>query len=168
MINGTASSKGLAAGQPVDANGDLVTFSAYYIQQASNIVVSGSSASIGHLDANGNVVTTYRVYVSNATYSLGDMIYVNYGNGQIAVAEFGTTTPILVAGFPLGTISGTVGYDTINRTDGADQITASDSDDLTDGRAGDDLTTGGAGDDTLFGADGGEIDRWCGRRQTVW
>ncbi len=157
VINGTASSNGLAAGQPVDANGDPVTFSDYYIQQANNVVVSGSSASIGHLDANGNVVTNYGVYVANATYSLGDMTYVNYGNGQIAVAEFGTATLVPVTGVPLSTISGTGGDDTINGTDGADQITASDGDDLIDGRTGDDVITGGAGNDSLLGNVGADL-----------
>lgn len=146
---------GLDEGETFDPNGFPVSFADFYFQQSDNVSLNdGIAKSRGRFDTGtGLDIPIFGVFATGSTFSLGNMTYVDYGQGQIPVGIFGGSFELAPqAGFSeinLAEVGGTV-----VGTDSNDLFNASLNDDVLDGGQGDDFIAGLDGDDTIAGGDG--------------
>ena len=154
VLDSLASNNGLGIGNDLLPDGSPVLYADFYLQQADDVFVGGStSVSRGRLLPDGSFANHYGVFAGNVSYSLGDMTYLGFGDGQVPVGRFGDVTD-LPAAPATSLIEGNADIDTIFGTLMADTINGYGGDDVLDGREGDDIVTGGAGDDDINGQEG--------------
>lgn len=152
----TSYNNGLSVGDDHDGSGDPILFADIYLQQAENVFVSGTVGSLGRISGSGERIPHYGVYVGNASYTLGDMIYQLYGDQQVPVGEFADVVRHAPTSSQSSIISGTTGDDVITGTYLADVITGGAGADSLNGGTGDDQLDGGDGNDELIGHDGAD------------
>lgn len=149
------------AANHTNIGGDPAPFADFYIQQASNVSLSGIAKSLGRTDLGAE---HYGVFVGSSTYTLGNMTYEEYGSGQIPVSEFGDSSALALnqgesivnSASTGGAIVGTNNHDIFNASIIDDSLQGRGGNDLMDGKEGNDILDGGSGFDMINGDSGND------------